>query len=110
MARIGREAPALDHAGWWLTGALIYGVLVLSRSLRGPVRRRGRRMAETIYTSPNGDRWTLLRDTASGEMVVRHEPNQASGGRTSDTGVEAFLSRTGQAPEGVALRRLLGHA
>jgi hypothetical protein len=128
MIRVHREASAVDqagwHAGWWLTGALIYGVLVLSRSLHDRVTRSPRRRSAPprvrenamglqtamIYASPNGDRWTLVRDTRSGDMVVRHEPNRASGGQTSEIDVEAFLARTGQAPEAVALRRLLTRA
>jgi hypothetical protein len=57
--------------------------------------------------SSNGDRWQLLRDTASGRRVVRHEPNLASGGQATETGVEEFLDRTGSSPEDLALRELL---
>lgn len=55
----------------------------------------------------NGDRWQLIRDTASGRSFVRHEPNLSSGGRTTDTDVEEFLNRTGSSPENLALRALL---
>lgn len=64
-------------------------------------------IAESIYKSSNGDRWTLVRDTESGHMVVRHLPNRASGGRESETDVEAFLTLGGSGPEHAALRRLL---
>ncbi len=37
--------------------------------------------AEDFYRSSNGDRWQLIRDTASGCTFVRHEPNLSSGGR-----------------------------
>jgi hypothetical protein len=63
--------------------------------------------AEDFYRSSNGDRWQLIRDTASGRTFVRHEPNLSSGGRTTDTDVEEFLNRTGSSPENLALRALL---
>ena len=64
--------------------------------------------AKDFYTSSNGDRWQLIRDTASGRSFVRHGPNLRSGGRTTDTDVEEFLNRTGSSPENPALRALLG--
>ncbi|MGC1412760.1 MAG: hypothetical protein WA864_27910 [Acetobacteraceae bacterium] len=60
-----------------------------------------------IYRSSNGDRWSLVRDSASGHAFVRHEPNASSGGRTTDTDVDDFLSIDGAGPEFAALRRLL---
>src|SRR5258706_7598881 len=63
--------------------------------------------AEDFYRSSNGDRWQLIRDTASGRTFVRHEPNLSSGGRTTDTEVDEFLDRTGSSPENLALRALL---
>lgn len=62
---------------------------------------------EDFYRSSNGDRWQLIRDTASGRSFVRHEPNLSSGGRTTDTDVEEFLNRTGSSPQNLALRELL---
>jgi hypothetical protein len=64
-------------------------------------------LIDDFYGSTNGDRWRLLRDTASGRRVVRHEPNLASGGQVTETGVEEFLDRTGSSPENLALRELL---
>jgi hypothetical protein len=64
-------------------------------------------VSQDIYRSANGDCWRLIRDTASERAFVRHEANQPSGGRVTDTDVEAFLRRNGSAPEDVALRRLL---
>ena len=64
---------------------------------------------DDFYRSTNGDRWQLLRDTASGRRVVRHEPNLASGGQVTETGVEEFLDRTGSSPENLALRELLNN-
>ena len=63
--------------------------------------------AEDFYRSSNGDRWQLVRDTATGRSFVRHEPNLSSGGRITDTDVEKFLNRTGSSPENLALRALL---
>jgi hypothetical protein len=61
-----------------------------------------------IYRSANGDRWLLITDTASGHRFVRHEANQSSGGRVTDTSVEDFLDIGGSGPEFAALRKLLG--
>src|ERR1700757_4562657 len=49
---------------------------------------------EDFYRSSNGDRWQLIRDTASGRSFVRHEPNLLSGGPATDTDVEEFLNGT----------------
>ena len=64
--------------------------------------------ARELYRSANGDRWSLVRDPASGRVFVRHEPNAASRGRTSDTGVGDFLVRGGHGPEHQELLRLIG--
>lgn len=63
---------------------------------------------ETFYSSSNGDRWLLVNDNETGQMLVRHEPNLASGGRASDVAVAEFLSRSGASPQAVALQELLG--
>ena len=53
--------------------------------------------AEDFYRSSNGDRWQLIsRQPPRGAPFVRHEPNLSSGGRTTDTEVDEFL--TGLAP------------
>jgi hypothetical protein len=57
--------------------------------------------------SLNGDRWLLIRDSETGQSLVRHEPALASGGRVTETPIEVFLDRTGLSPENLALRRLL---
>jgi hypothetical protein len=62
---------------------------------------------QDFYRSSNGDRWQLIRDSASGRSFVRHEPNLTSGGRITETDVEEFLNRTGSSPENLALRALL---
>ena len=61
-----------------------------------------------LYSSPNGDRWLLVRDPGSGRVFVRHEPNLASGGRTSEIEIGAFLASGGQGPEHQELLRLIG--
>jgi hypothetical protein len=45
--------------------------------------------------------------TGAGQLFVRHQPNEASGGRTTDIGVCEFLRVDGPGPEFVALRRIL---
>lgn len=61
-----------------------------------------------LYSSPNGDRWTLTRDTGSGRLFVRHEANLASGGNVSDTDLGSFLTQGGVGPEKQELLRLIG--
>jgi hypothetical protein len=67
-------------------------------------------MIETreLYSSPNGDRWLLARDPASGWVFVRHEPNRPSGGQPSHIEIGAFLSRGPRNPEHLALLQLIG--
>jgi hypothetical protein len=62
---------------------------------------------DTFYSSSNGDRWQLVHDDETGRYVVRHEPNLASGGQTSELPVPAFLSHSGTSPQAAALRALL---
>jgi hypothetical protein len=62
--------------------------------------------ARKLYSSPNGDRWYLIRD-ATGEVFVRHEANSASGGTVSHIEVAEFLG-TGRGPEHQELLRLIG--
>ncbi|MXQ10488.1 hypothetical protein [Microvirga makkahensis] len=62
--------------------------------------------ARTLYSSPNGDRWYLIRDT-SGEIFIRHEANVASGGHVAHIDLGTFLS-SGKGPEHQELLRLIG--
>lgn len=62
---------------------------------------------ETIYTSPNGDRWTLIQDTVTSRAFVRHKANESSGGHQTDLSVEEFMRRGGSGPEHAALRHLI---
>jgi hypothetical protein len=60
-----------------------------------------------VYASSNGDRWYLVRDDADpGQMSVRHEPNRASGGRTTTVDIDEFLAE-GHGPQHEALQRHL---
>jgi hypothetical protein len=61
-----------------------------------------------LYSSPNGDRWFLSRDPATGGVFVRHEANVPSGGQVTDFDIGAFLSIGEQHPEHQALLRLIG--
>src|SRR5215831_19722961 len=73
--------------------------------------QRGRWMTvekSELYSSPNGDRWFLCRDPASGDVSIRHEANLASGGQLRDLGIGAFLSRGELHPEHRALLHLIG--
>lgn len=63
-------------------------------------------IAKELYLSPNGDRWSLGR-SSTGSLTVTHQPNPASGGRTSDSDVTTFLSRSGHGPERGALLQAL---
>jgi hypothetical protein len=60
-----------------------------------------------LYSSPNGDRWLLVRQALSNRVMVRHEPNLPSGGKVSVIEVGEFLSR-GHGPEQQALLKLIG--
>jgi hypothetical protein len=60
-----------------------------------------------IYSSPNGDRWFLVRDS-NGRVAILHEPNPASGGQASNIDVGTFLIRGGRGPEHQELLRLIG--
>jgi hypothetical protein len=64
--------------------------------------------ARELYASANGDRWSLVRDSGSGRILVRHEPNAASGGRTAELEIGEFLTRGHHNPEHQALLRLIG--
>lgn len=61
--------------------------------------------ARKLYSSPNGDRWYLIRDP-SGAVFIRHEANVASGGHIEHVEIGAFLS-SGQGPEQQELMRLI---
>ena len=56
----------------------------------------------------NGDRWYLCRE-ADGEVVVLHQPNEASGGKPSKQSLSVFLSTINRSPEHQALSALIGN-
>jgi hypothetical protein len=60
-----------------------------------------------LYSSPNGDGWYLCRDSR-GTILVAHEPNAASGGRSSLIELSTFLAPKNQGREHQALRHLIG--
>jgi hypothetical protein len=61
-----------------------------------------------LYSSVNGDRWSLVRDSGTGRVFVRHEPNRPSGGQTSEIEIGEFLACHGSGPEHQELLRLIG--
>jgi len=63
---------------------------------------------ELYRSGPNGDRWSLVRDTNSGRVFIEHKPNISSGGQTSNMEIGDFLAHGGQGPEHQALLRLIG--
>jgi hypothetical protein len=64
-------------------------------------------LTRDLYRSPNGDRWSLIREADSHDVMVRHQPNAASGGEAIDMDVGEFLLRGGEGPEHQALLRLI---
>jgi len=61
-----------------------------------------------LYTSPNGDRWYLARQSETGRLFVRHKANVPSGGQVTDIDIGAFLSGGRRHPEHQALLYLIG--
>ena len=65
-------------------------------------------MEKELYSSPNGDRWFLVREPETGRVFVRHKANIPSGGRVTNTDISEFLSSGRQNPEQQALLLLIG--
>jgi hypothetical protein len=63
---------------------------------------------ELYRSAPEGDRWLLVRETGSERVFVEHEPNAASGGRTSHIEIGDFLAGGRRGPEQQSLLRLIG--
>src|ERR1700709_2685236 len=59
---------------------------------------------EMFYTSPNGDRWVMIRN--DNVPVVEHRPNAGSGGRISRVSVSDFLAPGNSGPEHKMLRSM----
>ena len=64
--------------------------------------------ARRLYRSPNGDRWHLARDAASGRVFIRHEANEPSGGQVTEIEIGDFLTSGGNGPQHAELLRLIG--
>jgi hypothetical protein len=62
---------------------------------------------QEFAASSNGDRWLLERDRATGDDIVVHRANPASGGMETRMTVPSFLQVTGDRPEANALREIL---
>lgn len=63
--------------------------------------------AISLYRSPNGDHWSLMRDRNSHRRFVRHQANPSSGGHITDLSLSDFMSMGGSGPEFAALHRRL---
>ena len=63
--------------------------------------------ARALYTSSNGDNWSLQRNR-DGNVVVSHQPNGASGGQQAEIDLGTFLAEANQGPQHQALRQLIG--
>lgn len=66
------------------------------------------KLREFYRSGPNGDAWYLARDTDSGEVFVRHMPNQSSGGQSADVDIGSFLSNSKESIEKRELLRIIG--
>jgi hypothetical protein len=64
--------------------------------------------SKLIYASSNGDQWFLARDVESGQALVRHVPNPASGGESIHIEIDAFLSKDRGSPQRQELMRMIG--
>lgn len=61
-----------------------------------------------IYRSSKGDRWFLVHDAESGQVMVRHQPNLASGGQERSFQLGEFLSSNLHTPKRQNLLMLIG--
>jgi hypothetical protein len=64
--------------------------------------------ARKLYSSANGDSWSLVLDDVTGRPQVLHEPNRGSGGRASQIDIGDFLIRDARGPQHAELLRLIG--
>ena len=64
--------------------------------------------AKELYTSSNGDRWLLVRYPDTQEVLIKREPNAASGGKSSHTTIGEFLRSGAHGPEHTVLLNLIG--
>src|SRR5690348_7365941 len=73
---------------WAACGNVVFGSIswISPPKINSSMLRRGeeqRMPVETreLYSSPNGDRWFLSRDPATGRVFIKHEANVPSGGQ-----------------------------
>ncbi|WP_373414753.1 hypothetical protein [Ensifer aridi] len=57
--------------------------------------------------SSNGDKWFLEHDRITGEHIVIHRANSASGGAETRWSITSFLAVAGDHPQGQALHEAL---
>ena len=57
--------------------------------------------------SSNGDKWLLRQDFSTGERIVIHRGNAASGGTETSWTISRFLEIFGEHPQGNALREIV---
>jgi hypothetical protein len=60
-----------------------------------------------LYTSSNGENWTLQRNR-NGHVVVTLQRNGATGGQQTEIDLGTFLAEANQGPQHQALRQLIG--
>ncbi len=61
---------------------------------------------ELYRSGPNGDRWSLVREPASGRVFIEHEPNISSGGQTSRMEIGDFLTTLVTLAAAIGIQRL----
>lgn len=61
-----------------------------------------------IYASSSGDTWDLVQDESTGSILIRHQPNAASGGQATTSELDVFLARHRGKAESDALLQMIG--
>jgi len=108
LREMARTAPQETIAGQLLRLADQYDRLAEKSSPASDVSKGAQSPPEQeLYRSSNGDCWYLVREPGSERMLVRHQPNRASGGSSSLICVEDFLAE-GHSPQQEALLRVIG--
>ena len=60
-----------------------------------------------IYTSSNGDSWSVGLESESGRVFIKHDANVPSGGHTTEFEIEEFLKGPPGSPEHQALMQYI---
>src|SRR5690349_5997005 len=108
LREIARTAPHGTLAEQLLRLADQYDMLAERSKPAANFSEGARSPAEQeLYRSSNGDCWYLVREPGSEKMLVRHQPNRASGGSSSLICIEDFLAE-GHTPQQEALLRVMG--